>query len=74
MLSTVWATVKDGKIELLESLSLPEGAQLLVTLVPPDEEIDIRQAYPLMDAVARQEGWDDPEMDSYDIYARKPQQ
>jgi hypothetical protein len=40
-----------------------------------DPEIaDIRQAYPLMDAVARQEGWDDPEMDSYNIYARKPQQ
>jgi hypothetical protein len=74
MLSTVWATVKNGKIELLEPMSLPEGAQLLVTLVSPEEEIDIRQAYPLMDAVARQEGWDDPEMDSYDIYARKPQQ
>lgn len=31
-----------------------------------DENADIREAYPLMDAVARQEGWDDPEMDSYD--------
>jgi hypothetical protein len=41
---------------------------------PDDEEImDLRQAYPLMDAVARQEGWDDPEMDSYNVYARKPQ-
>ncbi|HWG42925.1 MAG TPA: hypothetical protein VN688_09080 [Gemmataceae bacterium] len=29
------------------------------------EIADVRQAYPLMDAVARQEGWDDPEMDSY---------
>jgi hypothetical protein len=38
-----------------------------------EEVADIRQAYPLMDAVARREGWDDPEMDSYDIYARKPQ-
>jgi hypothetical protein len=38
-----------------------------------DEDVkDIREAYPLMDAVARQEGWDDPEMDSYDIYARRP--
>lgn len=73
MLSTVWATVKDGKIELLEPMSLPEGAHLLITLVRPEEEIDMRQAYPLMDAVARQEGWDDAEMDSYDIYARKPQ-
>jgi len=44
---------------------------------PPEEfteeehNLDIREAYPLMDAVARQEGWDDPEMDSYDIYARR---
>jgi hypothetical protein len=37
-------------------------------------DLDIREAYPLMDAVARTEGWDDPEMDSYDVYARKPQQ
>lgn len=37
------------------------------------EEVDIRKAYPLMDAVARAEGWDDPEMDSYNVYARKPQ-
>jgi hypothetical protein len=38
-----------------------------------EENVDIREAYPLMDAVAYQEGWDAPEMDSYNIYARKPQ-
>ncbi len=38
------------------------------------QDFDIREAYSLMDAVARAEGWDDPEMDSYNIYARKPQQ
>jgi hypothetical protein len=33
-----------------------------------DENVEeIREAYPLMDAVARQEGWDDPEMDSYNV-------
>jgi len=37
-----------------------------------EEELDIRGAYPLMDAVARSEGWEDPDMDSYDVYARKP--
>ena len=37
-----------------------------------EEETDIRGAYPLMDAVARQEGWDDPEMDSYNRYGRTP--
>jgi hypothetical protein len=37
-----------------------------------EEDVDIRQAYPLMDEIARKEGWDDPEMDSYNVYARKP--
>jgi len=36
------------------------------------DDFDVRCAYPLMDAVAAKEGWDDPEMESYDIYARKP--
>jgi hypothetical protein len=36
-----------------------------------EEDVDFREAYPLMDAVARQEGWDDPEMDSYNVYARR---
>jgi hypothetical protein len=30
-----------------------------------EEELDIRGAYPLMDAVASKEGWDDPSMDVY---------
>jgi hypothetical protein len=33
MLKTLWATVRQGKIELLESSELPEGAKLLVTLL-----------------------------------------
>jgi hypothetical protein len=32
---------------------------------PQEEEFDIREAYPLMDEVARKEGWEDPEMDCY---------
>ncbi|HEV3260063.1 MAG TPA: hypothetical protein VG013_24605 [Gemmataceae bacterium] len=36
------------------------------------QDFDAREAYPLMDEVAAKEGWDDPEMDSYDVYARKP--
>jgi hypothetical protein len=39
-----------------------------------EEDVDIREAHPFMDAVARQEGWDDPEMENYNIYARHPQQ
>jgi len=37
MLKTLWATVRQGKIELLESGELPEGTRVLVTLLPDDE-------------------------------------
>lgn len=42
MLKTLWATVRQGKIELLEPTELPEGIRLLVTLLP-DEETDFWQ-------------------------------
>jgi len=32
--STMWAVVRKGKIELLEKNELPEGARVLVTLLP----------------------------------------
>ncbi len=38
MLKTVWAVVREGKIELLENLSLSEGARVLVTLMPDEDE------------------------------------
>ncbi len=37
MLKTLWATVREGKIELLESEELREGTRVLVTLLPDDE-------------------------------------
>lgn len=37
MLQTLWATIRHGKIELLESTELPEGTRVLVTLLPDDE-------------------------------------
>lgn len=37
MLKTLWATVRQGKIELLELSELPEGAKVLVTLLPDEE-------------------------------------
>lgn len=33
MLKTLWGTVRQGKIELLESEELPEGTRVLVTLL-----------------------------------------
>ncbi len=38
MLKTVWAVVREGKVELLENVDLPEGAQVLVTLLPQEAE------------------------------------
>lgn len=37
MLQTAWAVVKKGKIVLLEDISLPEGAKVIVTLLGDDE-------------------------------------
>jgi len=38
MLKTLWATVRQGKIELLEPGELPEGTRVLVTLLPDEDE------------------------------------
>jgi len=37
MLDTVWAVVHDGKVEFSEEVNLPEGARLLVTVIPEDD-------------------------------------
>src|SRR5436305_14391764 len=36
-----------------------------------NDDFSVRDAYPLINEVARKAGWDDPEWDSYDVYARK---
>jgi len=38
MLQTVWAVIHDGKIEPLEGVAFPEGAKVIVTLLPDEEE------------------------------------
>ena len=37
MLNSMWATIHDGRIELAEQVDLPEGARVLVTLLPDDD-------------------------------------
>ena len=37
MLSTALGIVKDGRIETLERISLPEGKRVLVTILPDDD-------------------------------------
>ncbi len=61
MLRTLWATVRQGKIELLESTELSEGVRVLVTLLPDDEDTFWSQASQVsLDAV-----WDNTEDDVY---------
>ncbi len=37
MLNTALGIVKDGRIETLERISLPEGKRVLVTILPDDD-------------------------------------
>jgi hypothetical protein len=61
MLHTVWAIVRDGKIELLERVQLPEGAKALVTLFPQEEATFwLGAGRASLDSV-----WDNPEDDVY---------
>ena len=61
MLQTLWATIRQGKIELLESTELPEGTRVLITLLPDDEAgFWIQASQVSLDAV-----WDNTEDDVY---------
>lgn len=61
MLQTLWATVRNGKIELLEVTELPEGTQILVTLLPDnDASFWLQASQPSLDAI-----WDNDEDDIY---------
>ncbi|GMT49316.1 MAG: hypothetical protein IEMM0008_0855 [bacterium] len=39
MLKTLLATIENGKVELLEDLSIPEGSKLLVTLLEDGDDL-----------------------------------
>ncbi|MGP1387686.1 MAG: hypothetical protein ACTS2F_29380 [Thainema sp.] len=61
MLKSLWATVRQGKIELLESAELPEGTRVLVTLIPDDEaEFWLQASQSSLNTV-----WDNTEDDIY---------
>ncbi|MFK0734306.1 MAG: glycosyl hydrolase family 31 [Gloeotrichia echinulata HAB0833] len=42
MISAYLAIVKDGKIELIDSLSIPEGTKVLITPILSDDDIENR--------------------------------
>lgn len=63
MLNTVPAVIREGRIELLEDVTLPEGTRVLVTLLPDEEnEFWLETSQVALDAI-----WDNPDDD---VYAR----
>jgi hypothetical protein len=67
MLKTLWATVRQGKIELLEASELPEGARVLVTLLPDDEtQFWLQTSQVSLDTI-----WDNTEDDVYEQLLKK---
>jgi hypothetical protein len=62
MLQSIWGVVRGGKVEMLEPAALPEGAKVLVTVVPADEEQRFWQqaSHESLKAL-----WDNPQDDVY---------
>jgi hypothetical protein len=61
MLQTLWATIRQGRVELLESTEIPEGTRVLVTLLPEDEsDFWVQTSQVSLDAV-----WNNTEDDVY---------
>jgi len=60
-MQTLWAVIHDGKIELSESARLPEGASVLVTVLPEgDDRFWLRASEKALSAI-----WDNAEDDDY---------
>jgi hypothetical protein len=61
MLKTLWATVRQGKVELLDIADLPEGARVLLTVLPDEEtEFWFKSSQESLDAV-----WNNDEDEIY---------
>jgi len=60
MLSTIRAVVNNGQIELLENIDLPEGTEVLVTLLSNGDQFWLRASELSLNAI-----WDNPEDDIY---------
>ena len=64
MLNTIHAIFKDGKIQLLEEIDLPEGTEMLVTPLLDDSEFWVKASRPTLDAI-----WDNDEDNVYAEFA-----
>ncbi len=62
MLTSVLAVVRDGKIELKDNATLEEGARLVVTVLPNEDELEFwsRASQPSLATI-----WDNSEDDVY---------
>ena len=62
MLTTVWAVVHEGKIELLEQMPLPEGSKVLVTVMSEEDDLHF---WMTATQTSFDKIWDNPEDDVY---------
>ena len=62
MLNTVWAVVREGRIELLEQVALPEGTKLLVTFAPSEDD---RQFWAAVSQSSLENIWGNEQDDVY---------
>ena len=61
MLNTVRAVAKEGRIELLENVNLPEGVEVLVTILSEDEKFWMEASEPSLNTI-----WNNAEDDIYE--------
>ena len=61
MMNTVKALIKEGKIELLEQIDIPEGTEVLVTILSDGAEFWLRASESSLASV-----WDNEEDDVYE--------
>lgn len=62
MLKSVWAVVRNGKVELLEDIQLSEGSKVLITLISDEDE---QQFWITASETALNKVWDNQEDDIY---------
>jgi len=61
MMNTVKAIVREGRIELLEQVSIPEGTEVLVTILSDEAEFWLQASAPSLAAI-----WDNEEDNVYE--------
>ncbi len=60
MLNTIRAIIKEGKIELLEEIDIPEGTEVLVTPLIDETDFWLKASRPVIDTV-----WDNEDDNVY---------